>query len=364
MMTSSHFEGPFRYSDFGDMMHAKARYRYIADDRSTPLAVLLQKIGDICYYTYDLGDKYEHAIEVLEVIPNQDVVEHPKHPRSTFGNVALHRGVGAPPPEDGNGLEGTGNSSYAAFVTAYKKKPKKFRKKCQQLTTTAINYAEPWESKAPRKFDPLVYDVDLHRKVLGQMLAGPLVVKRDYREGGGFKEKHHQCTVCGDRLSCLITCAGCKTVQYCTVECQTADWPTHKARCSALNKARRKEKKAAREESFRVLAPGDTVSIFGLTSAVGGKYNGCEGVVAADQPSNIKIGRVALQLARNDPENPATLMYEFKSFKKANIRVLYQEAAGLGNGRGGGAAAGMQMIRASHYRRNVASGTSSATFST
>ena len=31
-------------------------YFALADDRKLPLALLLQKPGDRCYYTYDLGD--------------------------------------------------------------------------------------------------------------------------------------------------------------------------------------------------------------------------------------------------------------------------------------------------------------------
>ena len=48
------------------MMHAKSSYLYVADDRKVPLAALLRAVGDHCYYTYDLGDKFEHIIQVRQ----------------------------------------------------------------------------------------------------------------------------------------------------------------------------------------------------------------------------------------------------------------------------------------------------------
>lgn len=124
----------------------------------------------------------------------------------------------------------------------------------------------------------------------------------------------------------------------------------HAAKCSTLNKKRKKAKKACRETSLRLLAPGDTVSIFGLKSAAGIKYNGCEAVVDS-QPSMIKPGRVALQLARNDPKNPVQMVYESKSFKTDNIRVLYrrQEAAAPWGSSGSGSIGMQHVVQASHF---------------
>ncbi|KAI0356850.1 hypothetical protein OH77DRAFT_1477050 [Trametes cingulata] len=41
------------------------------------------------------------------------------------------------------------------------------------------------------------------------------------------------CAVCGARR--VFRCKQCQTVQYCSAECQRADWPTHKDPCRSLN---------------------------------------------------------------------------------------------------------------------------------
>lgn len=93
--------GPSRYSNFIDMMHVARQYKYVADDRKVPLAALLRDVGDVCHYTYDLGDQFSHTIYVTEVVRNMDVVELPDHPMKEFGTVALLDGEGpvtTPPP--------------------------------------------------------------------------------------------------------------------------------------------------------------------------------------------------------------------------------------------------------------------------
>lgn len=40
-----------------------------------------------------------------------------------------------------------------------------------------------------------------------------------------------RCAHCGDRVSQLRKCSGCKSAQYCGAECQLADWPEHKKVC-------------------------------------------------------------------------------------------------------------------------------------
>ena len=47
-------------------------------------------------------------------------------------------------------------------------------------------------------------------------------------EGCGAREAHPQL---------FKRCGGCKTVVYCSKECQLADWPAHKAACKAARKA-------------------------------------------------------------------------------------------------------------------------------
>ena len=55
------------------MMHAGMHCLKVIDDRKWPLAFLLQKPGDTCLYTYDLGDFFEHTILLEEVYTGQYV---------------------------------------------------------------------------------------------------------------------------------------------------------------------------------------------------------------------------------------------------------------------------------------------------
>ncbi len=64
-------------------------YFALADDRKLPLALLLQKPGDRCNYTYDLGDNWEHELLLEDVSA-----------MSTGNEVALLDGEGACPRED------------------------------------------------------------------------------------------------------------------------------------------------------------------------------------------------------------------------------------------------------------------------
>ena len=46
-------------------------------------------------------------------------------------------------------------------------------------------------------------------------------------------------TVLGPNATELIRrkrCGGCRLVRYCSVACQTADWPSHKAACQELRR--------------------------------------------------------------------------------------------------------------------------------
>ena len=39
------------------------------------------------------------------------------------------------------------------------------------------------------------------------------------------------CVKCGATQSAAL-CGGCKTVRYCSVACQKADWPAHRKACA------------------------------------------------------------------------------------------------------------------------------------
>lgn len=44
------------------------------------------------------------------------------------------------------------------------------------------------------------------------------------------------CAACNEIKDCtsLMKCGGCRVVQYCSEDCQRADWPVHKDQCKIL----------------------------------------------------------------------------------------------------------------------------------
>jgi hypothetical protein len=214
--------GPKKNSGYIDMMHAISSYYAIGDDRKFPLASLLTRVGDACEYIYDLGDQYKHRIELLE-IKDKDY--------APVRNVTILDGQGSCPPEDGNGLDGKGNKSFMDFLMKYKANPKACAKQVRSIEATAINYAKHW--CGPVKFLPLDFDRSLHQKMLEVMVAGPNCV---LLSSFNSVSTYSACNNCGESLSPLLTCAGCRSVKYCSKECQRLDWKEggHKEECADL----------------------------------------------------------------------------------------------------------------------------------
>lgn len=62
------------------------------------------------------------------------------------------------------------------------------------------------------------------------------------RDQSGQAGKVWSCTSCGVKkpVAQMFYCSGCKAhkkVPYCSVECQTADWPSHKKACKEAKRA-------------------------------------------------------------------------------------------------------------------------------
>jgi MYND finger len=53
-------------------------------------------------------------------------------------------------------------------------------------------------------------------------------------------EDQQRCANCGTTGEKLLRCSRCKTVRYCSTECQAEHYPTHKGPCKAAAKAREK----------------------------------------------------------------------------------------------------------------------------
>ena len=82
------------------------------------------------------------------------------------------------------------------------------------------------------------------RRVLSKYLSKRIPCKclREIYKDSRTEEKLgicHKCEVAMDRNK-LMTCSGCRGFRYCSVKCQRADWPTHKAGCAELSNIFRK----------------------------------------------------------------------------------------------------------------------------
>lgn len=220
-----------------DMMHAENKYKYVMHDKKLPLALLLQKVGDVCYYTYDLGDHFEHML-VVEEVEEADQAQNADH-----NVVQILDGRCACPPEDSNGLPESGCEGYEQLLNLFRKNPHACAKAIHE-GSQSVNYCgSPVGELRPSSFqNPLVYDLEHHQKLLRLLLGGPRVSKKggfkafqamQAQDGSGFKEQFKQCALCGDRLSPLKACAKCTQVYYCGRTCQTKDWSVHKVSCAA-----------------------------------------------------------------------------------------------------------------------------------
>jgi hypothetical protein len=214
--------GPKDNSGYIDMMHARMHYLEVMDDRKVPLAGIVQKVGDQCRYTYDLGDGWRHRLTVIG-ITNVEGGE----------SVEILEGKGACPPEDSNGLEGMGIDHFHTFLEEYKRNPNsvKVKKAIKEVETTACNYTQNWLTGQPVRFRPLEYPIEMHRQVLHGMISGPRIQKPHFGLLNEFKENNNECACCQDRLKPLLNCGACKKVKYCSKECQKEDWKRHKLVC-------------------------------------------------------------------------------------------------------------------------------------
>jgi hypothetical protein len=209
--------GPKKHPGFVDMMHARIKFNAYVDDRKMPLASILRKVGDYCWYTYDLGNHWEHRIEVVEVLMEG---------ADGYGQVQLLSGAGACPPEDSRGLEGMGCSSYAAVREKYARSPQECAKQLK-----GASGAKNYDGK-PFSFVPDVYDLNYHRSQLAALYEPPVVVDSVFLSAQ--QNSQARCWKCDNREKTLSKCSQCNVATYCCRECQVGDWKSHKAVCKGL----------------------------------------------------------------------------------------------------------------------------------
>ena len=227
--------GPSKNSAYIDTMHVPMWYKKVMDDKGCPLAALLSSKGDVAYYNYDLGDNWEHRLTLEDILAEED-------------DVTLMAGAGACPPEDSNGLDGKGCNAYADFLKAYKRNPKKQKmKEAVKEASGSINYSRPWTGGPPIPFKPFEFNIEYHRMLMEAMIAGPSVKTRkgNFAMMPGedkYKESMKGCAKCGNRLKALSKCAGCRTVSYCSRECQVQHWKDHKVQCKKVSSKKKSKK--------------------------------------------------------------------------------------------------------------------------
>ena len=221
------FESPSDGAVFGpsgrgagaiDMMHVPMHYLKVMEDRNIPLALLLKEVGDMCYYTYDLGDQYEHRLVVAQVSMDPERRQ-----------VTLIEGHGGCPPEDGNGLDGKSNHCYVEFIKKYKRNAASCKRNIQEANRSS-NFVANCVTGLPVQFTPLDYNVEFHRYILELVLSGPTLSK-PVKKFNSFKEVTKSCGVCSDRLKPLLKCP-CGMIHYCSRECQKVDWKRHRKECT------------------------------------------------------------------------------------------------------------------------------------
>lgn len=208
------------YARSVDAMLARMDFHYVMKDRDIPLGLLLQNEGDTTYFTCDLAEQWVHKITVEEVLPADDCT------------VQLLDGFGACPPEDGRGVDGRGCLGYAEFLRAYKNNPRKpkIREAIKKMGTAKNITAKPGMPRT--RFDPLRFDIGLHRKALEKSIEGPSLRIKGAFGGTKIKLSTRGCGFCGDRLKAISKCSGCRKVSHCSRECQLKGWDEHKRECS------------------------------------------------------------------------------------------------------------------------------------
>ena len=219
--------GPANNGGYIDSMHIPQLYKKVMDDKGCPLAALLIKKGDYAHYNYDLGDNWEHRLTLEEIVKEEN-------------SVTLMGGRGACPPEDSLGLDRQGCKGYEEFLNDYKSNPNEEEvQEVMKKARSALNYSRPWTGGPPIPFKPLEFNIEYHRMVMNAMIAGPLVTMRKDCYGIPGEEKYDEsyegCEKCGSRLKILSKCSGCRTVSYCSRECQRRDWKKHKVQCKQVS---------------------------------------------------------------------------------------------------------------------------------
>eukprot|EP00961_Rhodomonas_salina_P289727 3914677-Rhodomonas_salina.1 len=90
----------------------------------------------------------------------------------------------------------------------------------------------------------------------------------------GVNKCRGNCAKCGVRADGSVTvsfCSGCRSVAYCSKECQKADWKAHKAACRQIRQAKEQIALNKGNPSTKTLGGGETEAEAGAASFCAGR---------------------------------------------------------------------------------------------
>jgi hypothetical protein len=232
-----------------DMTHLPLNGFVVLNDKKFTIADVLRNKNDIMYYSYDLGDHFEHIIRLTGIRSQED----------STGRCVVMNGSMAPLPEDSQGLhDQKGNSGYQNLLNVWKSAPPKKRESIAKEVSLAVNYASRQETFDPYRFDVAECQAELNKAFASntslrtgcKQIAFPtptslpapnsFIVNRNGKtkeviqsihEGRRFiKEtcsavrdhKYNATCVCGNVFQ-LLLCGNCKMRWYCSVVHQIDD---------------------------------------------------------------------------------------------------------------------------------------------
>merc|ERR1719341_307577 len=282
----AHF-GPVRM-DSVDMVHVTTHFYAMMDDEKVQLGQLARKKGEQLVWIYDIGDYWEHRITVEKVAAPSGVRlldgEMSCPAENEHGNRRWQEEVlDLLPP-----LENWDGACYSAS--------QKLKQKLHELIHTMVNLRESGQVVNKGDgisrcclFDPFDFDLQHQRNMLRMALASNLrsqeggskvfmmrlgknfdkvdgdAALRPKRRGcapqrnekGMYEDVNLRrdkrdlalCGQCG-KTSGLRICRGCRTLYYCSEECQTVHWAAgHKKECKVLGKIHQDVKEEGRGAS-------------------------------------------------------------------------------------------------------------------
>lgn len=273
LFTSGSKKWLYQDTNAPDLMYAACRTPGALDPKDAKLGDLLEKVGDKVMYTYDLGSGWNHEIKLKEIISGKE----------SNGKCLVLAGEMRCPDEDGEGCV-TYQEDVLNLVLMLRMRPND-KNTARELAKNCFDRRNALNVRG--RFDPNEFTVQEAMAAVNQALASRassmvgtkqfvtqftnsdspfgdlwvspvhagqrilIIMVEDDRGGDDFLRKmietinvkpddrSHTACRCGNPLD-LKACFGCKSVYYCSVECEQNDWNQggHRMVCKKENDAR------------------------------------------------------------------------------------------------------------------------------